>query len=182
MNIITRRQAIDKGLSFYFTGKPCKWGHVSERYTSSRKCKVCTHIYGTSDSRKEYAKQYDYKNKHKVYVRRKRYRETHAEYISQYLSNYKKKNPRKHSEYTARRKARKLNATPKWLTEAQIVYMKAFYALCPDGHHVDHIVPLQGKTVCGLHVPWNLQILTTEENLSKGNKLMGEVDNGTTND
>lgn len=73
------------------------------------------------------------------------------------------------AERAAKRRANKLNATPKW---ADLQRIKEIYDNCPEGYHVDHIIPLQGYNVCGLHVETNLQYLTEKENLSKGNKLL----------
>ena len=97
------------------------------------------------------------------------------------LHNHKKwrtNNPNKVSSYTALRRAAKLQATPKWLTASHKLHMECKYSLAAmlskhtaEQHHVDHIVPLNGKTVCGLHVPWNLQVLTAKENLSKSNRI-----------
>lgn len=71
-------------------------------------------------------------------------------------------------EKTARRRTTLLNATPTW---ANIERIKEIYLDCPENHHVDHIIPLKGKNVCGLHVENNLQYLTIEENLKKSNKV-----------
>lgn len=69
-------------------------------------------------------------------------------------------------------------ATPKWLSKEQRQELKQFYKdalelswMSVGGLEVDHIVPLQGKNVSGLHVPWNLQIIPTFDNRSKGNKV-----------
>lgn len=74
---------------------------------------------------------------------------------------------------SALRRAARLRATPPWLTREQRDEMAAAYHLARElGAHVDHIVPLKGANVCGLHVPWNLRVIPAAENLSKGNRLL----------
>lgn len=79
----------------------------------------------------------------------------------------------------ATRYASKRSRTPRWLTTDHRVQMRAIYLKCRTitkasgvKHHVDHIVPLVGRTVSGLHVPWNLQILPATENMTKQRKLL----------
>jgi hypothetical protein len=83
-----------------------------------------------------------------------------------------------------KRRINKFNRTPKWLTTFDLDYIKHLYVQAKeleklDGskYHVDHIVPLHGKNVCGLHVPWNLQILSNYENSIKSNKFDGTYEN-----
>ena len=100
------------------------------------------------------------------------------EKTNQYKKEWKKRNVGRVNASTAARKGRIRLATPKWLTDAQNLEIFAIYEesarLTRDTgitHHVDHIVPIRGKNVSGLHVPWNLQILTADENYMKNNKF-----------
>ena len=71
----------------------------------------------------------------------------------------------------AKYKAAKLQRIPVWMTKDELKMMRFFYIKCPEGSDVDHIVPLQGRNVSGLHVLSNLQYLTKEENGRKANKF-----------
>lgn len=93
--------------------------------------------------------------------------------------SYRINNSSKVNAATAKRRATKLLATPRWLTSEHYVQIEAFYTLAKDleiqtgiKHHVDHIVPLQGNNVSGLHVPWNLQVIKAEDNIKKGNRFV----------
>ncbi len=89
----------------------------------------------------------------------------------EYHSEYRKNNPGKLAAKLAKYRSSKLKATPNWLTEAQLKEIETFYRNCPEGYEVDHIVPLQGKNIKGLHVIWNLQYLEKSANRKKSNLL-----------
>lgn len=89
---------------------------------------------------------------------------------------WKQNNKQSVNTMTAARRSAKLQRTPKWLTQTHLQQIGIFYDAASKltkefgiKMEVDHVVPLQGKNVSGLHVPWNLQVLPKSINCSKGN-------------
>ena len=124
-------------------------------------------------------KQYKKVNNNRVKQLDKAWYKANKEIVKTRSSQWRKTNPDKRNALFAHYRASKNRATPKCLTERQLAEIQELYTLAQelawlnqDGRafHVDHIVPLRGKNVSGLHVPWNLQLLSWQENLSKSNK------------
>lgn len=110
----------------------------------------------------------------------KSYRENNAERVRSSQSLYYNNNRELFFYHNAKRRARSREATPSWLSCEQKAQMQRTYklsALMKEitglDYHVDHIIPLKGKDVCGLNVPWNLRVIQAKDNLSKSNKLEG---------
>lgn len=89
---------------------------------------------------------------------------------------YTQKNKTYYAEYQTLRSRHLMCAKPKWLDEFQLFFIEELYDLARlRKQEVDHIVPLKNSKVCGLHVPWNLQLLTRSENAKKSNKFNEDV-------
>lgn len=130
------------------------------------------------DKYKEYHVKYRAENKNIIQKRQKISMSKNKEHYTKLRREWERNNKEKTAYKRARQRASKLNATPKWLTSEHKSQILAFYRAAKDltvktgtKHEVDHIYPLRGKNGCGLHVPWNLQVLTKEENQKKSNKV-----------
>jgi hypothetical protein len=92
----------------------------------------------------------------------------------QYALQWRCDHPGVVSARVAARRAAQLQATPPWVDHTEIlrVYQESARLTLETGipHEVDHIIPLRGRNVCGLHVPWNLQAIPAEDNRRKGNR------------
>lgn len=117
-----------------------------------------------------WSRQWSAKNKELKATMGKKWREENPEIVKELAAAYRARPETKQSQrvHQAKRRADKSQQTPPW---ADLDEIKKLYDACPDGYHVDHIVPLRGEMVSGLHVPDNLQYLPAIENQIKGNRF-----------
>jgi len=191
----TRAEAKAAGATHYFTGEPCKHGHIALRKTKGA-CIDCIkaewqqaaenraeyfHQYNASSAGQEAKQRYYEKNRAQV-IARAQARPTAEKQL--YKTTYKQNNPDLYKALTSFRRRRFCDATPSWLTHKQKSEIRQLYRIAitmsqttGERYVVDHIIPLQGEFVCGLHVPWNLRVITQEENLAKSNKLLAPPTN-----
>jgi hypothetical protein len=180
----TRQEAKATGATHYYTGVPCKHGHIALRKTKGV-CVECLKIewqesnaaralLPKSEASKEAGKRYYERNKAIVIARAQA---RPAEDKRAYKQLFKQNNPELYKALTSFRRRRHQEATPKWMSTEQKKAIRNLYLLAQntskitgEQYVVDHIIPLNGEEVCGLHVPWNLRVITQEENLAKSNK------------
>jgi hypothetical protein len=184
MKIIQRAEAVSEGLSKYFTGKPCKRGHVSERLVSCKVCIACQKIASLdyrARNRAGIAKQAREKRAenpeaYKAYVQR--YRGSNKEKVRDQQSAYKKKNRWRINMLTSRYRVAKIQAKPSWYGEFDDFVIAEAHDLAVLRQrifgfqwHVDHQIPLRGKLACGLHWHQNVQVIPQSLNNKKSNRL-----------
>ena len=186
----TRKEAQDIGAKYYFTGEPCKHGHIAPRKTKGA-CVECLKVewQQAAEKRADYFREYN--RREDVKDRKNEWYEANREQVIQaaatrplevkrvYQKAWKERNTVwVRADTKARRRKHRL-ATPKWLTQAQKGQIRELYKIAitmtkttGEQYVVDHIVPLRSEFVCGLHVPWNLRVIPRQENLLKSNKLI----------
>jgi hypothetical protein len=125
------------------------------------------------------AKEWRDANKDKQIKAVKTWRESNPERTAAMYRDWADRNRDKVNAKWMKRDASKKCRTPAWLSTDDYWMIEQAYDIAAKRthtlgipHHVDHIVPLQGKTVSGLHVPWNLQVIPAKENRMKSNQLI----------
>lgn len=143
-----RSDALSLSFTHYYTGKPCKRGHIEPRSASKGRCLRCCAEDTAKARRTPEGMAYN------------------REYMSRFGKTPKGRIWKRRG--SSKRRAARRNAIPQWADMGKI---NEFIGGCPPGFDVDHILPLAGKNVCGLHVLDNLQYLPKRDNNSKYNRV-----------
>jgi len=166
------------GARYYHTGKPCKFGHFAPRFVSNRQCCICSQIDRMEldpDELRRRWREYDEKRGTRCDYWREHYRKNayllnKARAIRPRHRAAQKKFGRDRGRRIARAEICRDNAEAQAMIDSIYVQARTLTAETGETYSVDHIVPLKHPRVCGLHVPWNLQIMTARENSRKGNR------------
>lgn len=165
----TRKEAAAVGDHKYFTGEPCRNGHIDLRFTKSGVCMAC--------ARDKAAKWSEANKDHHLELKRQS-RLRRAEQIRLDAAAYRVTNKDKKAAQQGKRRASQNQRTPAWADKTQIgMWYSVAEVLSRGGvgFHVDHVLPLHGKTVSGLHTHDNLQVLPWFKNLRKSAKLLEQT-------
>jgi 5-methylcytosine-specific restriction endonuclease McrA len=186
----TREEAKETGSKYYFTGQPCKHGHIAARKTKGA-CVECLKVEWAkgNETRADYFREYNkredvkdrknewYQDNREAVIEAAATRPAHV--LREYRNAWKANNKTQVLADNKVRRRKHREATPPWLTRKQKSEIRQLYQIAitmtqttGEQYVVDHIVPLRSHEVCGLHVPWNLRVITQEENLKKSNKLV----------
>jgi hypothetical protein len=167
----------EQPLSNFYASSRHKSGYLSWCKTcESERCKI--NAQKNRDNRLLKARQWREANKDKQQSSTKKWREKNPERLKQTYRQWAENNRDKINAKWMKRDASKKQRTPLWLTDDDLWMIEEVYSLSQLRQeitgikwHVDHIVPLQGKTVSGLHVPWNLQVIPAQANQQKSNRF-----------
>jgi 5-methylcytosine-specific restriction endonuclease McrA len=188
----TRAEAMASGAKYYFTGEPCKHGHVAPRKTKGA-CLDCLKAEWEEGNKRRAAYFAAYNKSEAGQAAKQRYYEANKERVAaaatarpeeakkKYRDKWAKENVVVVRAFTKARRRKHRLATPCWLTDVQFKDIRAIYEQAISlsratgiPYVVDHIIPLQHEDICGLHVPWNLRVITRKENGLKSNKIPSE--------
>lgn len=155
--------------------KLCQTDITSKRKDAMFCCREHKRIF--SDRQRDHAVEYA-KNKEKRRAQALLYYHANPEKARVRMLNAQKRNLHIFAANAAKRRSAKIQRTPIWLTADDVWMIKQAYSLASLRSkmlgfkwHVDHIVPLQGELVSGLHVPWNLQVIPAVLNIAKHNRF-----------
>lgn len=200
MQQTARQAALATGQKTYL-GAPCKRGHAGWRFTSTMGCRDCAaarrntpeakaeaaaYRAAHAEEAKDYGRQHWERYKDERNAERREHTKRAPGHRKEQSRLYYERNkericarnrdPAVRARFRARdnhlsrlKKARRIQATPAW---ANLEAIRAFYAEAEAlGLHVDHVIPMRGRLVCGLHVENNLQLLDSVANMRKNNSF-----------
>lgn len=167
-----RRHASAMGAARYCTGKPCKRGHICERWTKSGDCVECSKARYTErpESFARASKKWREKNAEWTAQNRQR--------INENSETYRRNNLALYAMYRSKRRAQEKRSTPPWFSDFDRRVIADAFLLARQREietgekwEVDHTIPLAGKDVCGLHIASNIQVIPRSVNRRKSNRF-----------